>query len=233
MVPSGRDGPRWAAMSWAWSYQARTRTRRPTSSLFGIMTRRLGMEWRISRHAPLPSRGHTVTYGSQARRVERLLQHGIRSHVTDLAQSCRVGHPRVDDHADGEALHADLPQDGLARPIGQLQVQDDTIRWGVELVEPFGDRGGFEDLPTAEGEDSSQEFSGRLVVIDQQHNPTPLVLHRGLPRSNSSRPVRLNQAHWASNLSSRLGPVCPPDDIRKFLSCEATRMSPETKLGPK
>jgi hypothetical protein len=31
-------------MSWAWSYQAMTRTRRPTSSFVAVMTRRPWME---------------------------------------------------------------------------------------------------------------------------------------------------------------------------------------------
>src|SRR4051794_22194924 len=62
---------------------------------------------------------------------------------------------------DGQPALDDLPDRLFDRPIGQLQVEDDAIRWGVKLGEPFGDRSGFKDFPTAEGEDSSQDIPGR------------------------------------------------------------------------
>src|SRR4051794_31733604 len=54
---------------------------------------------------------------SQARRVQRLLRDGIRSHVGNLAQPGLVLRPRVDDHADRKSLDSDLSQEGLAVAI--------------------------------------------------------------------------------------------------------------------
>jgi hypothetical protein len=71
----------------------------------------------------------------------------------------------------------DFSEDCLALPIGQFQVQKDAIGRRIKLGQPLLDRRGFDDFPTreGEGEDSTQESPGLLVILDDQH---PVPIHR-------------------------------------------------------
>jgi hypothetical protein len=82
-------------------------------------------------------------------------------------------------------LDADPPQQVLAGPVGEVEVNQEAVRRRVEPGQPLGQRPGLLDRPArqAEGEHPPRHGPRLGIVVDQQ-NPTIASVHRSIFGSN-------------------------------------------------